>query len=89
MGVDLQADKAVLPSKLLKKGQENVGGHLHVPDGQGLVGPLDAFLLIRQFLNGSVVVPAAGDGLFKDGRIGSDAFEPVFFDEPAQFPRGN
>ena len=85
VGVDLQADEAVLAVQPVIERPEDVGGPLHVLHGQGLVDLLDGLARLGQGADSLVIVGAAGDGLLEDGGVGGDPLEAVCVDELFQF----
>ena len=72
MGVHLQRDVAVGPGGPVVVSTKEVGRRPEVLDGQRLVGLLGAHALAGAPEQGVVVIGAAQDGLFEDGRVGGD-----------------
>jgi hypothetical protein len=76
-GADLQADVAVGAAGLLVDLVQQVGGAPDVVQGQGLVDFLHRTGLVHQVAQVLVIVGAAGDGFFKDRRVGGDAAQTL------------
>ena len=86
VGVDLKTDVAVLAGALLIDRQEQAGRHADVLQRQRFIHFADACPTHHHFLQLFIVVVAVGDGLLKDGRVGSDAAHSLV-NERLQFPR--
>ena len=89
-GRDLQADKPIRTFRFLMHGPQEVSRPLDVLDRQRLEERCGAGVrvLSEPRTQGGVVVGAARDGFFKDGRVAGDAAQPVLLDQALQFAAG-
>src|SRR5579871_1484444 len=89
-GRDFQTHVAIALVGAVVDGPQRVGGVLDVLDSQDLVNRHGIQILaLLQFKQGVGVIGAPGDGLLKDGGIGSHSPQAVFVDEVLQLAAGN
>ncbi len=77
---DLQTNVAVHPIRLLVNGPEQIGGTLNILNGNFLVDFINALALASKLIQSLVVIRAATNRFFEDGRIGRDPLQVVLFD---------
>ena len=56
---------------------KQISRHTDIFDRQCFINFIDAFFGLDQFLDGFVIVVAAGDGFLKDGRIGGNSTDTL------------
>ena len=81
LGRNLQAHKSVPSFQPVVDGAEEIGGALDIFHSDHLVDFLDVFALQGQGPDRMVIVVAARDGLFENGRIRGQAAGSILIDE--------